>query len=498
MNRHSPCPASWPLAQKSGYLILDNTFIYAAGLPLERLLEVQRLHPGGFTAIERVERTAFEATLEDVFHQNAGESLQIAQDINESVDLISLSEDLPESEDLLNEDSAAPVIRLINAILSEALKEGASDIHIEPYEKILSVRFRIDGVLRTILQPNKKLAALLISRIKVMARLDIAEKRIPQDGRIALRIGRRNIDVRVSTLPSLYGERAVLRLLDKNNLRLSLDALGLSPQENKALNQLIHCPHGIILVTGPTGSGKSTTLYAILSALNSPERNILTVEDPVEYELEGIGQSQVNTRTDMSFARGLRAILRQDPDVVMVGEIRDAETAQIAVQASLTGHLVLSTLHTNSAIGAIARLRDMGVESFLLSSSLVGVIAQRLVRRLCPACRKPSRPTPPQVALLQRHQLTAHQLWHSVGCSECRQSGYLGRLAIPELLVVTPALRAAIHDNADEQKTERITRQQHNSLIRNGLLKAIAGETSFGEVIRVASETDHSPVESLK
>lgn len=319
MRIHSPYPASWALAQRIGYLYSEGEIIYLADTPFERLLDIQR-QVGQCQTMTSLSQADFEARLEAVFHQNTGESQQIAQDIDQSVDLLSLSEEMPANEDLLNEDSAAPVIRLINAILSEAIKETASDIHIETYEKTMSIRFRIDGVLRTILQPNKKLAALLISRIKVMARLDIAEKRIPQDGRISLRIGRRNIDVRVSTLPSIYGERAVLRLLDKNSLQLSLNNLGMTAADKQDLENLIQLPHGIILVTGPTGSGKSTTLYAILSALNIPGRNILTVEDPVEYELEGIGQTQVNTRVDMSFARGLRAILRQDPDVVMVGK----------------------------------------------------------------------------------------------------------------------------------------------------------------------------------
>ena len=368
------------------------------------------------------------------------------------------------------------VVRVVDWLWQYAFDQRASDIHLEPRREQGVIRFRIDGVLRTILQPNKKLAALLISRIKVMARLDIAEKRIPQDGRISLRIGRRNIDVRVSTLPSIYGERAVLRLLDKNSLQLSLNNLGMTAADKQDLENLIQLPHGIILVTGPTGSGKSTTLYAILSALNTPGRNILTVEDPVEYELEGIGQTQVNTRVDMSFARGLRAILRQDPDVVMVGEIRDTETAQIAVQASLTGHLVLSTLHTNSASGAVTRLRDMGVESFLLSSSLAGIIAQRLVRRLCPQCRQFTPVSPQQAQMFKYHQLAVTTIGTPVGCPHCHQSGYQGRMAIHEMMVVTPELRAAIHENVDEQALERLVRQQHKALIKNGLQKVISGQ----------------------
>ena len=466
MRIHSPYPASWALAQRIGYLYSEGEIIYLADTPFERLLDIQR-QVGQCQTMTSLSQADFEARLEAVFHQNTGESQQIAQDIDQSVDLLSLSEEMPANEDLLNEDSAAPVIRLINAILSEAIKETASDIHIETYEKTMSIRFRIDGVLRTILQPNKKLAALLISRIKVMARLDIAEKRIPQDGRISLRIGRRNIDVRVSTLPSIYGERAVLRLLDKNSLQLSLNNLGMTAADKQDLENLIQLPHGIILVTGPTGSGKST----------------------VEYELEGIGQTQVNTRVDMSFARGLRAILRQDPDVVMVGEIRDTETAQIAVQASLTGHLVLSTLHTNSASGAVTRLRDMGVESFLLSSSLAGIIAQRLVRRLCPQCRQFTPVSPQQAQMFKYHQLAVTTIGTPVGCPHCHQSGYQGRMAIHEMMVVTPELRAAIHENVDEQALERLVRQQHNALIKNGLQTVIRGDTSWDEVMRVASAT---------
>ncbi len=306
----------------------------------------------------------------------------------------------PESGDLLEQEDDAPIIRLINAILSEAIKAGASDIHLETFEKRLVVRFRVDGILREVIEPRRELAALLVSRVKVMARLDIAEKRVPQDGRISLKVGGREVDIRVSTLPSANGERVVLRLLDKQAGRLSLQHLGMSERDRRLLDDNLRKPHGIILVTGPTGSGKTTTLYAGLVTLNDRSRNILTVEDPIEYYLEGIGQTQVNPRVDMTFARGLRAILRQDPDVVMVGEIRDQETADIAVQASLTGHLVLSTLHTNSAVGAVTRLVDMGVEPFLLSSSLLGVLAQRLVRVLCVHCREARPADEAECALL--------------------------------------------------------------------------------------------------
>jgi len=478
---------TWKKAQRYGVVIHQGELIYTENTSIEHMLEVAAA-ANDCDRFSRLSSQQFEEKLEQIYQQHSGSAQLIAEDIDKFDDLNILSEEIQTNEDLLNEQSEAPVIRLINAVLSEAIKEHASDIHIEVFEKTMGIRFRVDGVLRPVVQPNKKLAALLISRIKVMAKLDIAEKRLPQDGRITLKIGQRNVDVRVSTLPSQHGERVVLRLLDKTSLRLSLERLDMSVEDTQALKDLIALPHGIILVTGPTGSGKSTTLYAILSALNSPERNVLTVEDPIEYELEGIGQTQVNSRVDMSFARGLRAILRQDPDVVMVGEIRDAETAQIAVQASLTGHLVLSTLHTNSASGAITRLRDMGIESFLLSSSLVGVIAQRLIRRLCDRCKVPYPVTHQQQQLLLAQGINASQLWQAEGCPICRQSGYQGRLAIHELLRVTPELREAIHTEVNEQQLEQIQRRHHRSLLANGLRAAAEGMTSLEEVLRVTSE----------
>lgn len=481
----------WRKAQQNGVATHNGEIIYADTTPLDNLLDAVEL-----TAAEghlcRLSPQEFEERLEHIFQQDSGTAQLIAEGMNNVDDLNALSEEIPTNEDLLNEQSDAPVIRLINAVLSEAIKEHASDIHIEIFEKTMGIRFRVDGVLRPVVQPNKKLATLLISRIKVMAKLDIAEKRLPQDGRITLKIGNRNVDVRVSTLPSQHGERVVLRLLDKSSLRLSVDKLDMSVDDAHALKQLITLPHGIILVTGPTGSGKSTTLYAILSALNHPERNILTVEDPIEYELEGIGQTQVNSRVDMSFARGLRAILRQDPDVVMVGEIRDTETAQIAVQASLTGHLVLSTLHTNSASGAITRLRDMGIESFLLSSSLVGVIAQRLVRRLCSECKSPRPISLQEQKLLDAHGISAPHLWQANGCAACRQGGYQGRLAIHELLTISPEIRAAIHGEFNEQRLEQLQEQQHKNLLSNGLRVATEGLTSLEEVLRVTAEREKS------
>ena len=338
------------------------------GVTVNALAEVNRLVQGQ-VRFQAIAGDAFDEALSQAYQNDSAEAMQMVEGIGDDLDLVSLADSVPETEDLLEQEDDAPIIRLINAILTEAVKSNASDVHIETYEKRLVVRFRIDGVLREIVQPKRALAPLLVSRIKVMARLDIAEKRVPQDGRISLRVGGREVDIRVSTMPSANGERIVLRLLDKQAGRLTLNSLGLASRDFKVLNKLIHRPYGILLVTGPTGSGKTTTLYGAISEINDRSRNILTVEDPIEYNLPGIGQTQVNTKVDMTFARGLRAILRQDPDVVMIGEIRDLETAEIAVQASLTGHLVLSTLHTNTAVGAITRLVDMGIEPFLISSS---------------------------------------------------------------------------------------------------------------------------------
>src|SRR5690606_34346033 len=358
---------------------------YRKPLSLPVVAEVRRNFSFAGKPVE-LDEAAFNTALALAYESQRGAAAEAADNLD-GLDLSSLADAMPETSDLLEQEDDAPIIRLINALLQEAIRENASDIHIETFERRLIVRLRVDGVLREVLTPRRELAPLLVSRIKVMARLDIAEKRVPQDGRISLRLGGRDVDVRVSTMPSSNGERVVLRLLDKQAGRLQMSHLGMGDSTHKLIHDLIHKPHGIILVTGPTGSGKTTTLYAALTDLNDASRNILTVEDPIEYQLEGIGQTQVNPKVDMTFARGLRAILRQDPDVVMVGEIRDLETAEIAVQASLTGHLVLSTLHTNSAVGAVTRLQDMGIEPFLLSSSLLGVLAQRLVRLLCPACK---------------------------------------------------------------------------------------------------------------
>jgi general secretion pathway protein E len=406
----------------------------------------------------------------------------------DSDDFFSLAEELPQDEDLLESEDDAPIIKLINAMLGEAIKEGASDIHIETFEKSLSIRFRIDGVLRDVLAPSRKLAPLLVSRVKVMAKLDIAEKRVPQDGRISLRIGGRAVDVRVSTMPSSHGERVVMRLLDKNATRLDLHSLGMTAENHENFRKLIQRPHGIILVTGPTGSGKSTTLYAGLQELNSNERNILTVEDPIEFDIDGIGQTQVNPKVDMTFARGLRAILRQDPDVVMIGEIRDLETAEIAVQASLTGHLVMSTLHTNTAVGAITRLRDMGIEPFLISSSLLGVLAQRLVRTLCNECKEPYEADKEQKKLFGLKKKESLTLYHAKGCEECGHKGYRGRTGIHELLMIDDSVQELIHSEAGEQAIDKAIRGTTPSIRDDGLSKVLKGVTSLEEVMRVTKE----------
>ncbi|NQZ94784.1 MAG: type II secretion system ATPase GspE [Moritella sp.] len=452
------------------------------------VLEVRR-NLGQVFQLALLDDEAFELKLTDVFQRDSSEARQLMQDIGNEVDFFTLAEELPTEEDLLESDDDAPIIKLINAMLSEAIKEGASDIHVETFERALVIRFRIDGVLREILKPNRKLASLLISRIKVMSKMDIAEKRVPQDGRISLRIGGRGVDVRVSTLPSSFGERVVMRLLDKNNAKLELKHLGMTLDNRNKMSELIHKPHGIILVTGPTGSGKSTTLYAALSEINSRDRNILTVEDPVEYQLDGIGQTQVNPKVDMTFSRGLRAILRQDPDVVMIGEIRDLETAQIAVQASLTGHLVLSTLHTNTAVGAVTRLRDMGLEPFLLSSSILGVLAQRLVRTLCADCREGAPPTERELEQLASNRVAdATIIYHPKGCENCNQTGYRGRTGIHELLIVDEDVRDMIHSGAGEQIVERHIRPFTPSIRQDGLAKVLEGVTTLEEVLRVTRE----------
>ena len=459
-----------------------------AGISTQSLTELRRYFGVPLT-LEMLTKEAFDRLLQQGYETGSSEAYEMMGTLGEDNDLSSIAAELQEPEDLLESEDDAPIIRLLNALLTQAIKENASDIHLDTFEGRMVVRLRVDGVLREVLQPHKALAPLLVSRIKVMAKLDIAEKRLPQDGRISLRIAGRPVDVRVSTLPVGHGgERVVLRLLDKQAGRLNLEHLGMEPKSMAMLDDLIKRPHGILLVTGPTGSGKTTTLYASLARLNDFKRNIMTVEDPIEYYIDGISQTAVNNKVEMTFARGLRAILRQDPDIVMVGEIRDLETAEIAVQASLTGHLVLSTLHTNTAIGAVTRLRDMGVEPFLLSSSLIGVLAQRLVRILCPHCKTPHVATPSECQQFGWDVANAPTLYSAVGCAKCNQIGYLGRTGIYELVKVDATLQGMIHDGASEQEMERHARSSTPGIRDDGLRRILAGATSLEEVLRVTRE----------
>ncbi len=435
--------------------------------------------------LEKVGETDFDELLRLTYESGTG-AIEAASGLDDTTDLANLALELPEQADLLESDDDAPIIRLINAVLTQAVKENASDIHIEPFENRLVIRFRVDGVLREVLQSKRAVAPLVVSRVKVMSKLDIAEKRLPQDGRISLKIAGRAVDVRVSTIPSGHGERVVLRILDKQAGRLDLSALGMAPQTEQLINELIHKPHGILLVTGPTGSGKTTTLYAGLERLNDNTQNIMTVEDPIEYYIDGIGQTQVNTKVEMTFARGLRAILRQDPDVVMVGEIRDLETAQIAVQASLTGHLVLSTLHTNTAVGAVTRLRDMGIEPFLLSSSLIGVVAQRLVRTLNPETKQAFEAGEYERRLLGLGPKDPSPILYRPGRDA--GGGFRGRTGVYELVVIDDTMRTMIHDGASELDMERHARTATPSIRDDGLRKVLAGETTLEEVLRVTRE----------
>ncbi|MBI3545462.1 MAG: type II secretion system ATPase GspE [Gammaproteobacteria bacterium] len=441
--------------------------------------------------VRELSQEIFDSALNRAYERGVSQAMDIVDDLDEDLDLAELTHNLPQAKDLMESEDDAPIVRLINALLTQAVREGASDIHIEPFETRSVVRYRIDGVLRDVIEPQRALHGVIISRIKIMASLDIAEKRLPQDGRITLRLAGRPVDVRVSTVPTGHGERVVLRLLDKQAGRLDLAGLGMPEDTLKTLVTLVNQPHGIILVTGPTGSGKTTTLYAALGKLDSSQHNIMTVEDPVEYELDGIGQIQVNSKIELSFARALRSILRQDPDIIMIGEIRDLETAQIAVQASLTGHLVLATLHTNDAVGAVTRLVDMGVEPFLVASSLLGVLAQRLVRRLCPVCRQIHVPDAAELRMLTAEHVegTPMEIYTPVGCNSCGNSGYQGRSGVYELLTVDEDMRTLIHDSASEGRLRDYARAQGMRTIReDGLRWVRAGETSLEEVLRVTRE----------
>ncbi len=487
----TPAPAlTFAFAKRHGVFVQQTSdggvdAIYRSGANPASIAEVRR-YVGVPLQLKRVDAEEFDQLLRTRFESGTDSAAQMAGGFDDDVDLAHIAQELPEPSDLLESDDHAPIIKLINAILTQAIKENASDIHIEPFENRLVVRFRVDGVLREVLQSKRAVAPLVVSRVKVMSKLDIAEKRLPQDGRISLRIAGRAVDVRVSTIPAGHGERVVLRLLDKQAGRLDFGQLGMDVRIQGLMDELIHKPHGIILVTGPTGSGKTTTLYAGLERINDNTRNIMTVEDPIEYYIDGIGQTQVNTKVEMTFARGLRAILRQDPDVVMVGEIRDLETAHIAVQASLTGHLVLSTLHTNTAVGAVTRLRDMGVEPFLLSSSLIGVLAQRLVRVLNPESKQAYLAGDYERRLLNIPPNTpAPQLYRPAPGSG---QGYKGRTGIYELVLVDDAMRTMIHDGASEQDLERHARILTPSIRGDGRQKILAGETTLEEVLRVTRE----------
>jgi general secretion pathway protein E len=431
------------------------------------------------------------AAINRVYDREGGSTEQVMQDL-EGEDLGAIANEIEETDDLLDLASEAPVIRLVNSILTQAVRARASDVHIEPFERELKVRYRIDGLLYNIIYPPRRLQAAISSRVKVMANLNIAERRLPQDGRIRIRVGEKDVDIRVSVVPTSYGERIVLRLLDKTSVLLGLEEIGMSEGAYARYSRLIKRSNGIILVTGPTGSGKTTTLYGTLNKINAPELNIITIEDPVEYQVAGIGQIQVNSRIDLTFANGLRSILRQDPDIIMVGEIRDRETAEIAIQASLTGHLVFSTLHTNDAPGAVTRLLDMGVEAFLVSSSVLAIIAQRLVRVICKDCREAYRPDPAMVKEIGLDDADTSFdgfFYRGKGCASCLQTGYRGRSGIYELLVIDDAIRGLIMSGADSSIIRRRAIEQGMvTLLRDGALKIVKGVTTVEEILRVTQE----------
>ena len=478
---HPPLPYSF--ARQHGVVLTAAVCGLRPDASLTAVAEVIRC-AGPDLQFERLTEAAFDLRLATTYRDNAADASAAA---DASGDLTSLADQVAEVDDLLDQSEDAPVVRLINALLLEAIKEKASDIHIETQERKLIVRFRIDGLLRPMVEPKRALAPQLVSRIKVMARLDIAEKRLPQDGRVSLRVGGHEVDVRVSTIPSQYGERVVMRLLDRDTTRLGLPHLGMSARDAEVFARLLARPDGMLLVTGPTGSGKTTSLYAALDHLNDRSRNIMTVEDPIEYSIDGIGQMQVNPRTELTFARGLRAVLRQDPDVIMVGEIRDRETAQVAVESAMTGHFVLSTLHTNTAVGAVSRLIDMGVERFLLAPMLVGVVAQRLVRRLCPACRTAALATPEDAALIEG-LIQGEAVFHPGGCPACNGQGYRGRSGIYEVVAITREIEALIHTAASDAALTAAARRDGPGLVADGLRQIRAGVTTVAEVARVAQE----------
>jgi len=449
-------------------------------------LQEARRRAGHSVGLVEETQAGFEATLTRLYNDSAGEG---ASSDELSFDLEGGEGAFANQRDLLDDAEDAPVIQLVNQLLRRAVMEGASDLHVEPYEGGLRVRQRIDGFLQTVMDRADVPVRRVVSRLKVMAGLDIAETRLPQDGRIPLRLGGRQIDTRVSSLPGNYGERIVLRILDRSSGLMPLDALGLSPAQVGMLERLSALPNGIILATGPTGSGKTTTLYSLLNLANHDERNIVTVEDPIEYDLQGISQSQINAEIGMTFAAGLRATLRQDPDVILVGEVRDSETASVAAQAALTGHLVFSSLHANGSVGAVVRLRDLGLDDFLIASTLRGVIAQRLLRRLCDSCKTERAPLASEAALFERQGLaTPPNVNDPCGCEACGQSGYSGRIGVFEMIEVGEALRSAIDEGASEGQLRQLALSTEETLIGQGLAEVMAGRTSLAETLRVVGD----------
>lgn len=482
-------PYTYARANKVCIFAADDEFIHIATTvelnPLVITELKRRLHKR--IKLHKISSKLFDGILAEAY--SSGNAAAVVDDIQDDIDISDLMQNLQRTEDLLETENDAPVIKIINAFLTQAVKEDASDVHLDAYEDKSIVRFRRDGVLHKIIDINPGLHAALVSRIKIMAQLDIAEKRLPQDGRIALRLAGREVDLRVSTIPTGHGERIVMRLLDKNKERLQLETLGMASDTLTRIDDLIRRPHGIFLVTGPTGSGKSTTLYAALSRIDSNALNIMTVEDPVEYDIAGISQTQVNSKIDMTFARALRSILRQDPDVVMIGEIRDLETAQIAVQSSLTGHLVLATLHTNSASSTVTRLVDMGVESFLLSSTLIGILAQRLIRLLCPKC-KAENLAMDDTARAKFDIPREVKIYKAIGCEHCNETGYKGRTGIHELLIIDDEVQRLIHNNSSEQDIEKyaIKHLKMRTLRMDALRWVMEGKTSIEEILSVTKE----------
>ena len=474
-----------PLAKPdANSLVVYDPYLFQAQDELRQLLEWQdvKIVVGPLTSILNAISFSY-----DISRDSAEE---VIQDLHEEDPDLIISE-MEETGDLLDDTSDAPVIKLVNLMFSQAVRAGASDIHIEPFKNRMAIRQRVDGILYDMFSPPGHVQGALVSRIKVMAKLNIAEKRLPQDGRTEIRIADKNVDVRVSTLPTAFGERVVLRLLDKSSVLLKLTDLGMTPERLKLFNGLIHAPHGIILVTGPTGSGKTTTLYAALTTINNTDINIITVEDPIEYQIEGIGQVQVNKKINLTFANGLRSIVRQDPDVILVGEIRDLETAEIAIQAALTGHLVFSTLHTNDSSSAVTRLIDMGIEPFLVTSSVNAILAQRLVRRLCKTCREPIMPEQEslQSVGITPEMLENNQIYRDKGCPDCLQTGHRGREGIFELLLMDDEIKTTILRTSDANTIKKIgVAHGMITLRRDGARKVLEGITTIEEVFRVTEQ----------